>query len=510
MTNFTYDGNRNWLTRVRSVKGAAILQDYIYTRNLVGQITAINGISNDDDWTYTYDFRGQLLTATNGGSLMDEAFTYALNGNMKTNTRLYGSYIYPGGSDRHPHSPNSIGSRTFTYDLNGNMTSDGIRTYAWDGANRLATVTKGADTVSFDYAADGARVKKESTAGTSVLYPNASVEIDLAAPGGAEVIRYPHPDIKIAQKLDTGATTTHYLHRDHLASVRAVTDAAGGIVEQTDYSAYGVSLNGSVQTERNYIGERRDPETGLMYLNARYYDPSLGRFISPDSWDPLQAGAGTNRYAYAENDPINKVDATGHSTLIDQKGYVIDAKKDNDLGVYKAMPDHYEGPPSKIGETRFVDSFISPDDPHRPVGRIFENENIDERFNALADDSKGRNKFSIALRERTGKLYDVKTTTPGHPLSKDVGFDGVLFEGKYMTLRDVGNALYGFNAAQKGISFERAQKAAGGYQQAGFKGAILGGVFGVEYGAAPTYGEYEYQRRASKFGYDLRAERMKR
>jgi hypothetical protein len=49
-----------------------------------------------------------------------------------------------------------------------------------------------------------------------------------------------------------------------------------------------------------------------MYLNARYMDPVLGRFISPDNWDPTKEGVGTNRYAYAGNDPVNKSDPNGH------------------------------------------------------------------------------------------------------------------------------------------------------------------------------------------------------
>jgi RHS repeat-associated protein len=78
--------------------------------------------------------------------------------------------------------------------------------------------------------------------------------------------------------------------------------------------------------ERGFIGERHDPEAGLLYLHARFYDPVLGRFLSPDWWDPIDAdvaangGAagvlsspvGTNRYAYAANDPVNKSDPNGH------------------------------------------------------------------------------------------------------------------------------------------------------------------------------------------------------
>jgi RHS repeat-associated protein len=55
-----------------------------------------------------------------------------------------------------------------------------------------------------------------------------------------------------------------------------------------------------------------DPETGLQYLHARYYDPNLGRFLSPDTWDPMLPGVDFNRYAYAGNDPVNGSDPGGH------------------------------------------------------------------------------------------------------------------------------------------------------------------------------------------------------
>ncbi|WP_352972591.1 RHS repeat-associated core domain-containing protein [Mesorhizobium sp. M1334] len=83
--------------------------------------------------------------------------------------------------------------------------------------------------------------------------------------------------------------------------------------EQTNYASYGERLNTGFQTQKSYIGERFDPETGLLYLNARYMDPVLGRFISPDDWDPTKPGVGTNRYAYAQNDPVNKSGANGPS-----------------------------------------------------------------------------------------------------------------------------------------------------------------------------------------------------
>lgn len=110
---------------------------------------------------------------------------------------------------------------------------------------------------------------------------------------------------------------TNWLHRDHLSSVRLMTDAVGAQVAENRYRAYGertdVQLDpATLRESKGWIGERDDPETGLAYLNARYYDPVLARFIQPDWWDPTDPGVGTNRYAYGANNPILHKDPSGN------------------------------------------------------------------------------------------------------------------------------------------------------------------------------------------------------
>jgi RHS repeat-associated protein len=104
--------------------------------------------------------------------------------------------------------------------------------------------------------------------------------------------------------------------KDHLASNRLMTYMAGGqATSRHDYGPYGTPLttNGSTILQgKSYINERFDPETGLQYLHARYYDPDLGRFLTPDTWDPIIAEVDVNRYAYSGNDPVNYSDANGH------------------------------------------------------------------------------------------------------------------------------------------------------------------------------------------------------
>lgn len=312
-TSFAYLPQRRWLTRVTTKKGTTGLLDNQYTRDKLARITGITGLTTADSWTYTYDDLGRLTTADNlGNNALDETYTYSHTGNLLSRTRI-GTYTYPAGSAVRPHAATQIGSKTVGYDASGNMISDGTRSLIWDRSNQLASVAQNESVVTFAYGPDGARVKKSWAFGET-LYTGTDVEIDRTTPGAEVLTRYPHPDLKIVTPID-GPSAASYLHRDHLASVRLVTDTGGNIVEQTNYVSYGEPTNTAMQTEKGYIGERFDRETGLMYLNARYYDPTFGRFISPDDWDPTLEGVGTNRYAYSENDPINKSDPSGHLTM---------------------------------------------------------------------------------------------------------------------------------------------------------------------------------------------------
>lgn len=327
-TTFAYSPTRRWLTQVTTAKGTATpLLDNSYTRDLTGRIKEIAALSSGESWKYTYDTAGRLTRAGNvGNNSLDEDFVYAANDNLLSRSRVAGAYVYPSATAARPHAPVSVNGVALTYDANGNMKSDGSRVLTWDAANRLSTVVLNGVTTTLAYGPDGARAKKTSATSTT-LYPDASVEMTPGASNTATYVRYPHPDLKIE------GTAKTYLHRDHLASVRLVTNSSGALVEGTAYAAYGERLNSGFQTQKGYIGERHDPETGLIYLNARYMDPILGRFISPDDWDPTLDGVGTNRYAYAQNDPVNKSDPNGHAaapTTSDDRSSSTESDNGND------------------------------------------------------------------------------------------------------------------------------------------------------------------------------------
>ena len=213
----------------------------------------------------------------------------------------------------------SICGAAVTYDANGNTLSydpDGAgpiarRDIAYDGENRPITVTANGNTARFDYGPDGARVGK-SFLSQQRFYMGADAEL-LVDPANAAglLTSYLHADIR------REGQATDVMVKDHLASNRLVLRVGSGVT-RADYGPFGQPLtsNGSVALQgKGWINERYDPETGLQYLNARYYDPLLARFLTPDTWDPDLPGVDINRYAYAGNDPVNFSDPNGHVAL---------------------------------------------------------------------------------------------------------------------------------------------------------------------------------------------------
>lgn len=106
------------------------------------------------------------------------------------------------------------------------------------------------------------------------------------------------------------ASTLHFPHTDHQGSVIAVTDENGDLVSQTRYLPYGgdrTTQGNTDLSDRQYTSQIKDQESGVYYYNARYYDPMLAVFISPDKTDNQ-----LNRFTYVRNNPINYLDPTGY------------------------------------------------------------------------------------------------------------------------------------------------------------------------------------------------------
>ncbi|MGE5398713.1 MAG: RHS repeat domain-containing protein [Chitinophagales bacterium] len=112
----------------------------------------------------------------------------------------------------------------------------------------------------------------------------------------------------------------YLLHYKGHGDVVQLTDQSGNVVASYTYDAWGNILNSSGAMANSnpyrYAGYRFDSESGVYYLNSRYYSSNLGRFISRDKFQGfLDEPLSLNQYAYCENNPVNRIDPDGHSWL---------------------------------------------------------------------------------------------------------------------------------------------------------------------------------------------------
>ncbi len=114
----------------------------------------------------------------------------------------------------------------------------------------------------------------------------------------------------------TYAGTVTYVYTDAQGTPLAKADASGTIIATFDYAPYGSQALGTPPSGPGYTGHVNDPDTGLVYMQARYYDPVVGRFLSVDPVGPSPGNLfHFNRYDYADNNPIGNIDPDGRSVL---------------------------------------------------------------------------------------------------------------------------------------------------------------------------------------------------
>lgn len=114
----------------------------------------------------------------------------------------------------------------------------------------------------------------------------------------------------------TGTVT--YVYTDPQGTPLAEADARGNITAAFDYMPYGTTALGTPPNGPGYTGHVNDPETNLVYMQARYYDPAIGRFLSVDPTLPSEANLfNFGRYGYANNNPVLNIDPNGKQSTVD-------------------------------------------------------------------------------------------------------------------------------------------------------------------------------------------------
>ncbi|WKZ26179.1 MAG: FG-GAP-like repeat-containing protein [Candidatus Paceibacterota bacterium] len=358
-TTNTYDPDKLYRLSNKTTRyNENVWQDLSYTYDAVGNITKI--IDSSDTNTakmidYAYDDLHRLTSASTTdavGGNYSEAYTYSNIGNI-TSKSDQGNYLYEGnqGSNyANPHAVTSIASNTLTYDKNGNLTALGQSSFSWDYRNQLTEISNGATTTTYSYDPQGNRLTYAINNSATTTYITRHYDVKNRKPtkhiyAGDDLIATIETSVlqtggggfggfgSMSEPIDASAKI-FYLHPDHLLGTSVVTKSNGGLEELTDYYPYGkIKLDeqaSTFKTSKKYTGHTYDEDTDLNYMNARYQDGKVGRFISQD---PVFLAVGNsqvikektgleleqylsdpqllNSYSYVKNNPLKHTDSTG-------------------------------------------------------------------------------------------------------------------------------------------------------------------------------------------------------
>jgi RHS repeat-associated protein len=321
---YGYDGTGR-IDALDHFKDTTTFAGYAWAYNAANRVTAFtNSEHSAEDSTYGYDDFGQVTSAYRDGSSNDEGYTYDDNGNRTGGGYSTGAY----------NRITSDGTYDYEYDNEGNIvlrtriSDDYYTEYEWDYRNRLIGVTDFDDQstqlqqVTYAYDAFNRLVARTLQVGTDpavtgyFIYDGKNIVLALDDSGDVEqrLLWGPAVDQILAdESIPDGET--YWLLDDNLGTVRdaAVYDAgldATTIANHLFYDAFGRRVSETDDTlslvDLGYTGRYFDRATSLQWNNARWYNASIGRWMSED-WirDDI------NMYRYVRNHPTNGTDPSG-------------------------------------------------------------------------------------------------------------------------------------------------------------------------------------------------------
>jgi len=260
----------------------------------------------------------------------------------------------------HAGSTSSTIDETLTYDANGNMeTGIGGKVITYTAFNKPETITRGANSTRFAYDIGRARYLQVATdaSGTTKTHYLGQLFERIQKPNG--IIEYKNyiyagnRMIAVNTRRSNNTTELNYLHRDHINSTTAITDANGIVKERLSYDVFGKRRNDaswkaastlesivsstsiSSVTRRGYTEHEFLQGVGLIHMNGRVFDPELGRFLSADPFVQFKQNQQSfNRYSYVLNNPLSFTDPSGYFSVGGFFDDIGDAVRDagDDLG----------------------------------------------------------------------------------------------------------------------------------------------------------------------------------
>ncbi len=293
-------------------KGAETLAEISYARNKAGQLESetVEGLPGPEEILFGYDGNRRLTSAG------EASFEYDLADNItqglgSTNSYDAASQLESGTEVEYEYD--ALGQRSQVDPVGEPATA-----YGYDQAGNLISIDRPEEGetpgIAQDLTYDGSGLIASRTAGeaTRELTWDVGATNPLLLDDGDNSYIFGPSGLPIAQISSEEEPT--YLHHDQLGSTRLLT-GAGGVVSATfSYEPYGAQAGstGSATTPFEFAGELVDPETGLQYLRARFYDPATGQFLSRDP----QEAVTRQPYAYAFDDPTNLTDRSGENPAL--------------------------------------------------------------------------------------------------------------------------------------------------------------------------------------------------
>jgi RHS repeat-associated protein len=311
-----------WLSR--DYKGSTKIVHDTYTYDANGNVLGIadGTTGSPNSRTMTYDGLDRLVTAN--GSWGAGTYAYDPLDNLRIadqGARTY-RYNYDAASNRLSTIKNAAGTtiHTFGYDPDGNTTLKNAQHFVFDAANRMssAEVTSGAGSQVYRYDGLGRRVQ--------ITDPDAKQNFWIYSREGQilygldyrrnQTIAYVYlngSQIATSTKpVGSSTATVKFQMTDALGSPVASTSTSGGSIARTAYTPWGETTPSVDGT--GFTGHVMDADTGLTYMQQRYYDPMLGRFLSIDPVAVRSSGDNFDRYWYANNNPYRFTDPDGRES----------------------------------------------------------------------------------------------------------------------------------------------------------------------------------------------------
>jgi RHS repeat-associated protein len=295
------------LAETKMLKGAETLAQLLYKRDRVGQVTNATqtGLPGEASTEYAYTTNEQLEKAGSTGYEYDPAGNPTKIG-AATNTFNAADQLTEGGGVTYTY--NEVGQRTKATPTSGPATS-----YSYDQAGNLTSVARpeAGETAkiedSYTYNGNDLRASETINGTTSYLSWQQTGALPLLLSEGSNSYIY-GPDGTPIEQINSEEHAT-YLHHDQAGSTRLLTNEKGETVGSYSYTPYGAieKHEGTATTALGYDGQYTSPDTGLIYMRARVYDPATAQFLSVD---PLVAES-RMPYAYAGDNPVNASDPRG-------------------------------------------------------------------------------------------------------------------------------------------------------------------------------------------------------